>query len=162
MRVDQQPDSTEFKRQALALLSQLYPQPVEPIFERMSESLQAVRGFLPEKYASHSQTKGVPEHEAILITFGDSISREGEPGLLTLKNFLEQKLGNAIPVVHLLPCFPYSSDDGFSVIDYQQINPSLGTWADVAELNQSYDLMLDAVINHISRHSAWFQGFLRG
>ncbi len=162
MRVDQKPDPTEFKRQALALLSQLYPLPVEPIFERLTTALQAVRGFLPDSYASHPQTKEMPEHEAILITYGDSISREGKPSLMTLKNFLEQKLGNAIPVVHLLPCFPYSSDDGFSVIDYQQINPTLGTWADVAELNQSYDLMLDAVINHISRHSAWFQGFLRG
>ena len=161
MRFEQTPDSHQFKLRALLLLAQLYPEPLEPIFEHLAETLQAVSSFLPDKYSSHPRTKEMPNHEAILITYGDSISLEGEPGIVTLKNFLEQKVGDVIPVVHLLPCFPYSSDDGFSVIDYQQINPTLGTWEDVAELNQSYGLMLDAVINHISRQSNWFQGFLR-
>src|SRR5690606_27182964 len=55
--------------------------------------------------------------------------------------------------------FPYSSDDGFSVIDYREVDPALGTWEDVAELGQSFDLMFDLVLNHCSQHSEWFQKY---
>jgi sucrose phosphorylase len=51
--------------------------------------------------------------------------------------------------VHLLPFYPYSSDDGFSVIDYKQVNPALGVWDDVARVGQNF-LMFGSVINHIS------------
>ncbi|MEE8391470.1 MAG: sugar phosphorylase, partial [Anaerolineae bacterium] len=64
--------------------------------------------------------------------------------------------------VHILPFFPYSSDDGFSVIDYTAVNPELGTWADVERLGRGFRLMFDAVINHISAGSDWFQEFLQG
>ncbi len=67
-----------------------------------------------------------------------------------------------ISTVHILPFFPYSSDDGFSVIDYLAVNPDLGTWDDIARLRGDFKLMFDAVINHISAHSAWFQGFVSG
>jgi len=62
--------------------------------------------------------------------------------------------------VHLLPMYPYTSDDGFSVSDYYSINPDLGTWEDVKNLSQDYDMMYDAVVNHISKSSKWFQGYL--
>ncbi|MEO0779537.1 MAG: alpha-amylase family glycosyl hydrolase, partial [Bacteroidota bacterium] len=64
--------------------------------------------------------------------------------------------------VHLLPFYPYSSDDGFSVVDYYRVNPELGTWEDIQQLSEDYQLMFDAVINHISQASDWFQGFLAG
>jgi sucrose phosphorylase len=63
--------------------------------------------------------------------------------------------------VHILPFFPYSSDDGFSIIDYTAVNPEWGTWADIRQLGEHVRLMFDAVINHISCQSEWFQGFLR-
>ena len=63
--------------------------------------------------------------------------------------------------IHLLPFYPYSSDDGFSVIDYKQVNPALGTWDDVARVGQNFHLMFDGVINHISAQSAWFKAFLQ-
>lgn len=116
----------------------------------------------------HRREKALPpserlsERDAILITYGDQINEPGRPPLQTLADFLETHLRGMVSGVHLLPFYPYSSDDGFSVIDYRQVNPRLGTWGDVARLGQHFQLMFDAVINHISRQSRWFQAFLRG
>jgi glycosidase len=101
------------------------------------------------------------EKDAILITYGDQISEPGKPPLRSLGEFLDQHLQGTISGVHILPFFPYSSDDGFSVIDYTTVNPDLGTWGDVQSMGRSFELMFDAVINHISAHSDWFQAFLR-
>ena len=102
------------------------------------------------------------EEDSILITYGDTIEDQGRKGLEVLNDFLEKYVGDAVKNVHLLPMYPYTSDDGFSVLDYRQINPSLGTWVDVERLSEKYGLMFDAVINHISRSSRWFQGYLNG
>jgi glycosidase len=102
------------------------------------------------------------ERDAFLITYGDQINETGRHPLQVLAGFMETYLQDVISGVHLLPFYPYSSDDGFSVIDYRQVDPRLGDWGDVARFNRSFRLMFDAVINHISRQSAWFQGFLRG
>lgn len=102
----------------------------------------------------------ISEEDAILITYGDSLYREGEAGLKTLKTFLDEYVQDAISAVHLLPMFPYTSDDGFSVVDYKKINPELGDWEDVKALSGSYDLMFDAVINHVSKSSEWFEKYL--
>jgi len=100
--------------------------------------------------------------DAMLITYGDQVSEPGRAPLATLDAWLAEHLGDDISSVHLLPFYPYSSDDGFSVIDYTVVDPKLGDWDDIARLAQAYRLMFDAVINHVSAHSAWFQGFLAG
>ncbi len=102
------------------------------------------------------------ERDAILITYADQIRAPHQPPLRILGDFLHRTLRGTISGVHLLPFFPYSSDDGFSVIDYTQVNPEFGTWEDVERIGQDFRLMFDAVINHVSRESAWFQAFLRG
>jgi len=104
----------------------------------------------------------VTERDVMLITYGDSLQRPGLLPLQTLGRFLRQHLLGVISTVHILPFFPYSSDDGFSVIDYTAVNPDLGDWSDIRRLGQDFKLMFDAVINHISAHSAWFRGFLAG
>ena len=104
----------------------------------------------------------VTERDVMLITYGDSLQRAGLLPLQTLGRFLRQHLLGVISTVHILPFFPYSSDDGFSVIDYTAVNPDLGDWSDIRRLGQDFKLMFDAVINHISAHSAWFRGFLAG
>ncbi len=88
-------------------------------------------------------------------------SGAGEAPLATLRETLKRL---ALPVsgLHLLPFFPYSSDDGFSVIDYRQVDPALGDWEDVRALGADFRVMFDGVFNHISAESAWFQAFLRG
>ncbi|NOX61521.1 MAG: DUF3459 domain-containing protein [Chloroflexi bacterium] len=107
-------------------------------------------------------TQRLTEKDAILITYGDQFRQPNRPPLQTLNHFLRRHLGDAVSGVHILPFFPYSSDDGFSVIDYKRIDPNLGDWADIARIGQGYRLMFDAVINHVSRASAWFRGFLHG
>ncbi len=99
--------------------------------------------------------------DVMLISYGDSIRTEGSLPLQTLNRFLNDYLIGVVSTVHLLPFFPYSSDDGFAVIDYLQVNPRLGSWNDVAEIDRNFDLMFDLVINHISSQHQWFQKFLQ-
>ncbi|WP_077287273.1 alpha-amylase family glycosyl hydrolase [Cognaticolwellia aestuarii] len=102
------------------------------------------------------------ESDIILITYGDSIISQQQPPLKTLKTFLDTYLKSTINSVHILPFFPYSSDDGFSVIDYSSVNESLGTWQDITQISEQYQLMSDLVINHCSSRSAWFDNFIKG
>ncbi|WP_303722057.1 sugar phosphorylase [Malonomonas rubra] len=101
------------------------------------------------------------ERDVILISYGDSVCADGQSPLQSLSSFLEQHLTELVSIVHLLPFFPYSSDDGFAVIDYRQVNPELGDWPQIAALNRHFDLMVDLVINHVSSQHHWFQQFLR-
>jgi len=100
------------------------------------------------------------EKDVVLITYGQSISNHAEPPLKTLHRFLNNWLADVVSVVHILPFYPFTSDDGFSVVDYEQVNPQLGQWSDVQAIAQDYLLMFDAVVNHISSASAWFQSYL--
>ncbi|MBU2870641.1 sugar phosphorylase [Colwellia sp. E2M01] len=102
------------------------------------------------------------EKDIILITYGDSVIKEAEAPLHTLKTFLDATIKDTINSVHILPFFPYSSDDGFAVIDYSSVNESLGTWNDIEDISQNYHLMSDLVINHCSSRSAWFDNFVKG
>lgn len=99
------------------------------------------------------------QEDSVLITYGDTFLSEEEVPLKTLHKFLKQHIKDAISTVHILPFFPYSSDDGFSVIDYTLVNPDLGDWDDLSNINDDYDLMFDLVINHISRESLWFTDY---
>lgn len=102
------------------------------------------------------------QQEIVLITYGDQVRATGEPPLGTLARLLAGRLHGLASTVHILPFYPSSSDDGFAVIDYTAVDPQLGSWADIARLRQQARLMFDAVVNHISAQSAWFQAFLRG
>ncbi len=102
------------------------------------------------------------ERDAVLITYADMVRRPGDPPLQTLHAFLNRHLKGLVDGVHILPFFPYSSDDGFSVIDYRAVDPAFGDWGHVEAIARDYRLMVDAVVNHISRQSEWFQAFLRG
>ena len=102
------------------------------------------------------------EADVILITYGDSIINTDQAPLKSLKQFLDRTIKNTINSVHILPFFPYSSDDGFSVIDYSSVNESLGAWQDIEDISQHYHLMSDLVINHCSSRSAWFDNFIKG
>jgi len=101
------------------------------------------------------------EKDAMLITYGDQVLCEGELPLQTLLRFGEQYLSGIISSMHLLPFFPWSSDDGFSVKDYRQVDPALGSWNDVEQLGKRFRMMYDGVINHASVQGEWFQRFLR-
>lgn len=101
------------------------------------------------------------EQDIVLITYGDSILSAEQPPLQTLHRFLNEHVAGTINSVHILPFFPYSSDDGFSVIDYSSVNDALGNWDHIQEIANDFRLMSDVVINHCSSRSAWFQNFTR-
>ena len=102
------------------------------------------------------------EEDIIMITYGDSVIDEDERPLVTLNKFMHRYCKNTINNVHILPFFPYSSDDGFSVIDYSTVNEALGSWDDIEAIAKDYGLMTDLVINHCSARSVWFDNFVKG
>lgn len=98
----------------------------------------------------------------MLITYGDQLSDEhGAAPLASLAAFCDAYLDGLISCLHILPFYPYSSDDGFSVIDFRQVDPRLGDWPDVTRLASRFHLMFDGVINHASAKGDWFQAYLR-
>lgn len=107
-----------------------------------------------------SKAEEVSEKNIYLITYGDSIFEEDVPTIQTLNKFLKEKVENTITDVHILPMFTYTSDDGFSVVDYMEIDKRLGTWEDIKNFSKDYRLMYDFVANHISKSSSWFKGYL--
>jgi len=102
------------------------------------------------------------QKDVIMITYGDSIVKVDEKPLVTLEHFMNQYLEKSVNSVHILPFFPYSSDDGFSVIDYSSVNESLGGWNEIQQIASNRRLMSDLVINHCSSRSAWFENFIKG
>lgn len=117
-----------------------------------------------KKYSSKIKSLKFSQKDSVLITYGDSIINKkiNEKPLVTLNKFLDEHVKDKISCVHILPFFPYSSDDGFSIIDYKKVNPDLGDWNNVKSISKKYRLMADLVINHISSKSEWFQKFLKG
>lgn len=100
--------------------------------------------------------------DAVVIAYGDMVRGDGESPLRSLLHFLKANLGDAVSSVHVLPFFPYSSDDGFSIIDYRQVDPPIGDWEDIRALSEGYRLMVDLVINHVSSMSEWFRSYSNG
>lgn len=131
----------------------VYPDQYETVY-------QLIDIFIREN-KMETKAEWVTEEDVMLITYGDSILSEKSP-LQTLYSFLSTYVKDSLSAVHLLPMFPYTSDDGFSVVDYMKINPNLGTWDDIKTLSSKYDLMFDAVVNHISKSSEWFEEYKKG
>jgi glycosidase len=102
------------------------------------------------------------ERDAIIITYADTIYNSEEKPLRTLSRFLEKYVQDAVSGVHILPFFPSSSDGGYAVINYKEVDPRLGTWEDIRAIARDYRVMVDLVINHVSSKSRWFTGFLHG
>lgn len=139
----------------LSLLGQLYaPQDAAAAYAALQERMAKTPKQLSRRTVLYD------ERDVLLITYGDSLQdRETRP-LQTLHAFAAARLRELFSGIHILPFYPYSSDDGFAVIDFYQVNPSLGTWEDIAALGEHFDLMFDAVFNHMSAKSQWFQQFL--
>ena len=100
------------------------------------------------------------ESDCWMITYATSIHEEGKPGLKTLQALCDRYLADTVNGLHILPFYPYSSDDGFAVIDYYAVDKTAGSWDDIQSIASRYRLMADVVINHVSSQSAWFQNFI--
>lgn len=102
------------------------------------------------------------ESDIFLITYGDSIVSAKDKKLKTLKKFVDKFIKPHFNNIHILPFFPFSSDDGFSIIDYKKVRDDLGSWEDISLLSKDYRVMADIVINHSSKKSEYFREFIRG
>ncbi|MDT0015079.1 sugar phosphorylase [Listeria cossartiae] len=114
-----------------------------------------------ENYSNNSRgpIDTISEKNVYLIAYGDSIFEKNKHPLQTLNEFLQEYAQDVITDVHLLPIFPSTSDDGFSVTDYKQIDEQLGDWDDVQKMSENFRVMLDFVANHMSKSSDWFKRF---
>ncbi len=146
--------------QALAGLIYLYGEAAgREIFDRLSVLTDRYLALIPSPGGPAPRT--LTERDAILITYADQVKEPGAPPLQTLADFCQAHLAGLVSAVHILPFYPSSSDDGFSVIDYRAVDPTLGDWSDVLRVAKHFKLMFDAVINHVSAQGKWFQAFLQ-
>lgn len=143
--------SHDLRQRVLPLVELLYP-------GRGSEVADRVMALVGGRHGAGRPR--LDETAAFLITYGDSVRRAGETPLQTLGEVLADHVGDIVSDVHLLPMFPWTSDDGFAVVDHRRINPELGTWDDIAALEKHHRLMFDFVANHVSASSPWFTGWL--
>ena len=113
--------------------------------------------------ASMPEEKMWTQEDHILITYGNMVQpqfREAVSKLHKLYQFLKSELKDTISTVHILPFFPSSSDDGFSVIDYRRVDETMGGWDDISHMSEEFKIMGDLVMNHTSRYSDWFKQYL--
>ena len=145
----------------------LYPEPVARSavagIERILQVFYAHKSLdLIERERDFNPADRFTERDIILITYGDLLYRRHQSPLKTLGDFCDTYLTGTINTIHILPFFPFSSDRGFSIIDFETVDPLLGSWSDIEDLEARYQLMFDGVINHVSSKSRWFMEFLAG
>ncbi|MBT9382998.1 sugar phosphorylase [Pseudooceanicola sp. CBS1P-1] len=154
--------SSTFRHKLESLVRQIYPDQDVPA---LSQAL--ITAFWPED-SSRRKRGRVPgnrqwsERDALVITYGNSIVDGQHKPLDLLRDFLTNRLSGVVNGVHILPFFPYTSDDGFAVTDYRAVNPILGDWSDIRRIGEEFLLMSDLVLNHVSSSSAWFNAYRQG
>lgn len=99
------------------------------------------------------------QRDALIITYGNTFKDEAHKPLDLLNDFLRRYLPGVNNGVHILPFFPFTSDDGFAVTDFRTVNPQLGDWADINRIADEFTLMSDLVLNHVSSQGAWFNAY---
>jgi glucosylglycerate phosphorylase len=138
------------------LLDDLYPDQGLIAFEKVAAIM--ARFETRPRRRSHRLSQA----DAVLITYADMLRETGQSPLRTLHAFARDHLKGCFSAIHLLPFFPYSSDDGFSVIDFFSVDAAVGTWDDAIHCGADFHLMIDFVLNHVSAQSRWFTDYLAG
>jgi sucrose phosphorylase len=158
--------TSEQRRRIVGILEVLYgPHRAEACAAEVERLLKVYHAYkTPEMLAEPPlpPEERFSERDVILITYGDLITSPGKTPLRALSDFLDLFMRGAVNTVHILPFFPYTSDRGFSITDYQEVDPRLGTWDEIDVLSRRFRLMFDGVFNHASAKSRWFQRFLNG
>ncbi|MEP1793100.1 sugar phosphorylase [Parasphingorhabdus sp.] len=158
----QTPKANSLGTRLSALVKQIYPNLDADIL-----SSQIVGAFWPEGEKPRKRGR-VPsnslwtEHDALLITYGDSILDGSHKPLDLLHDFLLRRMKGVVNGVHILPFFPFTSDDGFAVSDFRTVNPRLGDWPDINRIGDEFHLMSDLVLNHVSSQGTWFNAYRQG
>ena len=154
--------SLSFSQKLADLLGRVYPDLDPHIL-----ASHVVDAFWPEGTHRRKRSR-VPgnrlwsEQDALLITYGNSLIDGKHKPLDLLHDFLVTRLKGVVNGVHILPFFPYTSDDGFAVTDYRAVNPQLGDWADINRIGEAFLLMSDLVLNHVSSQGPWFNAYRQG
>ncbi len=152
------------KQKHLDKIKQIATELYEPA--ETEKFLTALKDILKTRQSSNIPwnpfRKELDESDLVLICYCDNFRNTDIPQLQSLKIFLVEHLAGLISLVHLLPFYSYSSDNGFAVIDYKKVNPDFGDWADIEDLHQNFELIFDAVVNHISAKSPWLREYLNG
>ena len=136
--------------------------PLNADLSGLADELLALMRLDPNTALVEHRVNQWTQRDTVVISYGDSLLRADEKPLKTLKTFLDEHGDGLVTAVHILPFYPWSSDDGFAVLDYSSVNESLGDWSDITAISSDYDLMADLVINHCSSRSLWFENFQRG
>jgi len=158
----QAPKSNSLGARLSALVRHIYPDLDPDIM-----SSQIVGAFWPEGERPRKRGR-VPsnslwnEQDALLITYGDSILDGSHKPLDLLHDFLLRRMKGVVNGVHILPFFPFTSDDGFAVSDFRSVNPRLGDWPDINRIGEEFHLMSDLVLNHVSSQGTWFNAYRQG
>lgn len=153
---DQPTDEQRLRARVHAHLSFIYADRAEELVEPVVAAMRYADDVAePPPYQNYWD-----EGDCWMISYATSVRKQGEAGLRTLQKFCDRYLQDTINGLHILPFFPYSSDDGFAVIDYLAVDETAGTWDDIRSIAKRYRLMADLVINHVSRQSLWFRNFL--
>lgn len=97
------------------------------------------------------------KNQIMLITYADSLGKN----LKELDEVLSKYFDGVIGGLHILPFYPSSADRGFAPTTYSTVDPSFGDWEDIHKLGRRHYLMIDCMVNHISRKSQYFQDFVR-
>ncbi|MGJ8545434.1 MAG: sugar phosphorylase [Sulfitobacter sp.] len=144
------------------LLGQIYPDIDSAILSSM-----VLEAFWPEGTVRRQRGRQRgnllwSQKDALLITYGNSIMDGEHKPLDLLSDFLDRYLKDALNAVHILPFFPYTSDDGFAVSNFRKVNPQLGDWPDINRIAKDFTLMSDLVLNHVSSQSNWFNAYRQG
>ncbi|MGK7755376.1 MULTISPECIES: sugar phosphorylase [unclassified Roseovarius] len=144
------------------LLSRIYPDESAPDLARAIIAAFWPEGTMPRKRARTPSNRLWSEKDAFLITYGDTILDGAHKPLDLLEDFLSRYMGGVVDGVHILPFFPFSSDDGFAVTDYRAVNPQLGEWSDITRIASNFHLVSDLVLNHVSSQGNWFNQYRQG
>ena len=156
-------DRSRFLGQRIArLLHEIYPDVDSDILSSMVIDAFWPEGTTRRKRARVSGNKLWSEQDALLITYGNSIIDGAHKPLDLLYDFLCSYLSGTLNSVHILPFFPYTSDDGFAVSDFRSVNSQLGDWPDINRIGAEFTLMSDLVLNHVSSQGSWFNAYLQG
>jgi sucrose phosphorylase len=143
---------------ALHHLTTLYGADAGSVLTRLEARIEQRRGRPHPRRAAQPWTQS----DVFLICYPDQLQAPGVLPIQALSAFGRDYLTDLFGGIHVLPFFPSSSDDGFSVTDYRRVDPAYGGWEDIHTLGSSFRPMVDLVLNHASAQGAWFRGFLRG
>ncbi len=151
-----------FSKRLTALVTQIYPDKDADIL-----ASKVVEAFWPEGTKPRQRGRILgnnlwSEHDALLITYGNSILDGAHKPLDLLHDFLLRYMKGVVNGVHILPFFPFTSDDGFAVSDFRAVNPQLGDWPDINRIADAFHLMSDLVLNHVSSQGTWFNDYRQG